>query len=157
MKKILAGLVASLTLLVAVQASVAQAGPFDACTLKNTPSKVSQGRFIWKPLGNHFNRAVIVIPRAYYTGKLSGRAIVELYTEEGKRFETTKLKTTGLCKGNSECLFAQVNIAAKSGAFYEKKYGKFFVRIRPASGSTSSAGCRYYPVNRAKQRAEFVG
>jgi hypothetical protein len=156
MKNIVLSLL-SVSVLFFASSAIAQAGPFDACTLKNTPSKVSQGRFIWKPLGNHFNRAVIVIPRAYYTGKLSGRAIVELYNEAGVRFEVTKLKTTGLCKGNPECLFAQVNIAAKSGAFYEKKYGKVFVRIRPAKGSTSNAGCRYYGVNRPKQRAEFVG
>lgn len=156
MKKLLS-VFAAVALFVVANSATAQAGPFDACTLKDTPSKVSQGRFIWKPLGNHFNRAVIVIPRAYYTGKLSGRAIVELYNEAGVRFEVTKLKTTGLCKGHPECLFAQVNIAAKSGAFYEKKYGKVFVRIRPAKGSTSNAGCRYYGVNRPKQRAEFVG
>ncbi|MBX7145456.1 MAG: hypothetical protein K1X79_13485 [Oligoflexia bacterium] len=152
LRKMLTGLLAISCALAAHNAS-AQVSAFEGCTLKDKKTFKVSGRFIWKPALAHFPVAGLIAPRAYFPIP----PVVELFTEQGVKIESGKLKTTGLCAGYYECLFAATFKFKFKGSYYQKKFGKIFVRIKPGKFGKQSVGCRYYPVPKPKNRAEYFG
>lgn len=131
----------------------AQISAFEGCTLKNKKTSTVSGRFIWKPVLAHFPTSGLIAPRAYFPIP----PIVELYTEQGAKIEKGKLKSTGQCAGYYECLFAATYKFKHKGTYYQNKFGKIIVRIKPGSLGKQSVGCRIYPVPNPKKRAEYFG
>lgn len=138
--------------IVLISAATAWAAPFDNCELETRRDSRASGRFIWKPVGAHFNQAVIVAPRRYYPTPPQ----VRLFTLEGTLIETARLKSTGVCAGHPECLFAATFLTAKPGSFYQRRHGAVVVRFKPRR-VTSKAFCKLFQVTTPKRRAEYRG
>lgn len=147
MKKALSFVLLSLL----VFAAPAFAGPFDSCVVE-TQKSLESGRFVWKPKASHFNQAVIVTPRRYFPIP----PLVTLHTFEGKKIETAQLKSTGVCSGNPECLFAATFLTKKPGSFYGRRYGGIVVRFKPRR-ATSTAFCKVYQVPVPKKKFNLAG
>lgn len=145
-------LVFAITIMVA-NAATAFAGPFDTCELETRVDKHTSGRFIYVPKASHFNQAVIVTPRDFFPYPPK----VELYTFEGKLIEQASLKSTGLCAGYPECLFAATFLTKHLGSYYKRKYGAFIIRITPGRVTAKAPGCRIYQITKPHKRNEFRG
>ncbi|MBN8548318.1 MAG: hypothetical protein J0M12_03260 [Deltaproteobacteria bacterium] len=152
MNKFLTGLVALIGA-VAITASPAFAGPFDSCELETHKDKTTSGRFIWVPKASHFNQAVIVVPRDFFPIIPK----VELFTFEGQKIETAKLKSTGQCAGWHECLFAATFLTKHLGTRYQNKYGSVIVKITPGRETAKAPTCRLYQILKPKKRNEYRG
>ena len=136
-----------------VNCSIAFAGPFDSCDLETVKDKRTSGRFIWVPKASHFNQAVIVVPRDFFPIVPK----VELFTFEGEKIETAKLKSTGQCAGWHECLFAATFLTKHLGSRYQNKYEQVIVRITPGRVTAKAPRCRTYQITRPKKRNEYRG
>ena len=110
----------------------------------------AQGRFIYKPLAAHFPTAAIVTPRRLFP--FVPRASV--LDASGKFLHFARLKSTGNCKGLSECLFAATFLLPHSGGWYRRHVGSIQIKVTPAK---KSQGCRIYPINNPAKRAELSG
>lgn len=134
---------------------------FEGCQLQKRPDDRTDGRFIFKPVGNHFpGNAVIVVPRCYYDGSDVGSPVkVELYTEDGAtRIERARLKTTGNCAYHPECFFASSYLTRRNGKYYKRRFGSIRIRITPTAKASELRCnyCSYYEVKKPSQRAAFT-
>jgi hypothetical protein len=127
---------------------------FPSCTFVDTADRHTSGRFIWKPVASHYRQAVIIAPRRPFF-PIAPR--VDLFQEDGTKIETASLKSTGVCAGWHECLFAATFLTKRVGSRYENKYGKIIVRVRAGKGQNVTPSCKTYLVNHPKNRAEFHG
>lgn len=131
--------------------SVVSAETFDGCALETRRSNKS-GRFIWKPLAAHFLQSVIIASRRYFPLPPT----VKLYTFEGRLIETAKLKSTGLCAGYPECLFAATYLTKHEGSWYGRRYGGILVRFIPQRTS-ATVFCKYYQIPSPRKRYDMLG
>jgi hypothetical protein len=122
------------------------------CVLITKKDSHTSGRFIWKPTGAHFpGQGVIVAPRYYYLNSIT----VTLLDSTGTKFETARLKSTGVCS-NNECLHAATFLTPHNGGWYKRHKGSIYVRIAPSSAA-SHLSCRSYFIEKPAGRAEFQG
>jgi hypothetical protein len=123
------------------------------CRPETRVDRTSSGRFIWKPLGAHFNNAVIVLPSYYGVAKTD----VEIYTAKNHgKIDESRIKSKGDCPTNHECLFAQTYLAGRSGAAFQRKFGAIIVKIAPDIAGTGKE-CRSYLIKYPALRAEYKG
>lgn len=115
------------------------------CKSQNITSSSNQS-FVWKPVGAHFEDAVIVLPR-YYTGT---KTKVEVFGIKGKKLTDARLKSTGLCEGVAECLFRQTFLAGHSGAEFQRRHKSVMVRV-----TAPNRECRSYEIKRPAHRAQY--
>ena len=130
---------------------------FPGCTLQSTVDDRSEGRFIFKPNGNHFpNNSVILAPRCYYVKSRRTSPInVDVYTADGsQKIEHAKIKSSGFCPGNPECLGASTFLTSHNGSFYKRQYSSVLIKIKPTAKGTR-CGCSYYAVSDPSRRAAF--
>ena len=158
--RILSGLLVLCAALQALPAIVAADEIFESCELQSRVDDNSEGRFIFKVVGNHFaNNAVIVAPRCYYNGSSVGSPVnVTLHTADGlQKIERARLKTTGNCAGNPECFYATSYLTRKNGKFYKRQYGSIIVKITPQKDVTGLRCnyCSYYVIGNPGKRAAF--
>jgi hypothetical protein len=151
MSLVLIGLVFSASL--ATTARAASTVSLQGCVLVNKPNSYTPGRFIWKPLGAHFpGNGVIVTPRYYYPKP----PLVLLLTSTNQLIGTARLKSTGVCAGSPECLFAASYLTPQNGASLQRGYGSIKVRVSATSPGTGKV-CTYYVINKPASRAEYYG
>lgn len=126
--------------------------PVLGCELRSQVDKKTSGRFIWKPVADHFRQALVVAPRHFYphTPRVD---LFDTYNGTGKRIEAGQLKSNGRCSGSPECLFASTFLFKKMGKHYQNRYGTITIRIKDPK--KPELGCYYYLIDRAGARAEF--
>lgn len=150
-------LILGLALLSLANGNIRADGPFPGCTLQNTADDRSEGRFIFKNRGNHFpGNAVILAPRCYYVASRRTSPItVDIYNADGSvRIERAKLKSTGYCPGNLECLAASTFLASRNGGYFKRNYSSILVKIKPTA-TGPRCGCSYYEIANPAARAAF--
>jgi len=142
-----------LALLCPVPASALNVRAFKNCRKMTEKDSIYRGNFLWKPVGAHFTRAVIVAPRYYFPERLD----VELWANGKKirKLEEADLKSTGDCNGNPECLFAATFLTNWDGNSYRRAYRKgIIVKIDPDMPG-SRKECRYYMIPRPDRRTTY--
>lgn len=101
------------------------------CLIANP--KDGKGGFVFKVSGDHFpSSAVPVLPRKF----VGGEAKVSVWAS-GKRVSSCKLKSSGICPGNPECLGRPTYLCPKSGRTYRRLYRSITIRARDSKGCTS--------------------
>ena len=136
--------------------AIAGATTLAKCQRQTARTSVYAGGMLWKPVGAHFSRVVVVAPRAFGFGP-SHRLDLELYTNEEtpRKLEEFKMKSDGNCAGAPECLFASTYLARRSGAVYRKRFKKgVIVKIEPETGA-NSRNCKYYVISRPDRRTIY--